>query len=155
MPLATYFVYPPVCICLKDRSYLWKQVRVLSLCAVHQLGPAQHFIFVFPTHTAFARLFVRLLCRFCWVILRGVTHYCTPPPLHVFYISVYYHASSYKTWETPGGSHIILPDDRFRLFHACVCINTAVLTENDALFVNYVIAKALSLFVQFINYFRE
>jgi len=79
MPLATYFVYPPVCICLKDRSYLWKQVRVLSLCAVHQLGPAQHFIFVFPTHTAFARLFVRLLCRFCWVILRGVTHYCTPP----------------------------------------------------------------------------
>jgi hypothetical protein len=96
---------------------------------------------------------VRLLCRFCWVILRGVTHYCTP--LHVFHISVYYHATSYKTWETPGGSHIFLPDDRCRLFHACVCINTVVLTEKDALFVKYVIGKALSLFIQFINHFRE
>ena len=96
---------------------------------------------------------MRLLCRFCWVILRGVTHYCTP--LHVFHISVYYHATSYKTWETPGGSHIFLPDDRCRLFHACVCINTDVLTEKDALFVKYVIGKALSLFIQFINHFRE
>lgn len=79
MPLATYFVCPPVCICLKGRSYLWKQVRVLSLCVVHQLGPAQPFILAFHTNTAFARLSVRLLCRFCWVILHGATHYCTPP----------------------------------------------------------------------------
>jgi hypothetical protein len=27
---------------------------------------------------ASARLFTRLLCRFCWVIHRGVTHYSTP-----------------------------------------------------------------------------
>lgn len=75
-------------------------------------------------------------------------------PLHIFHISVYYHATSYKTWETPGGSHIFLLDDRFRQFHACICINT-VLTENDSLFFKYVIEKALYLFIQFINHFRE
>jgi hypothetical protein len=43
----------------------------------------------------------------------------------------------------PGGFHVsFVPDDRSRLFHPRIRINTMVLAENDSLFIKYAIPKA-------------